>query len=137
MTIEYFFAALVLACVSAYLAWRNNFKSRQAAGAIAFRTAFADTLSALRNTDADTFQTLSESFAIHESAVLEFSRFLTYFSRKAFLKAWNKSAYHEQQPNYPFLEQYSGAGQSISESKRLRNLSINRIEHILSYAKYT
>jgi hypothetical protein len=136
LTIEYFFAVLALACIGAYFAWRNNFKVRQANAAAAFRAAFANTLTALRNTNADPADILIDAFATHVTAVNEFSGFLC-FSRNAFKRAWDKYAYHDDKGKFPhpFFEQYSNAGCSASEAKQRRELAINRLEHLLSYAK--
>ncbi|WAR44209.1 hypothetical protein [Methylomonas rapida] len=137
MTLEYFIALLILACIGAYFVWRNNFKTRQANAAATFRAAFDLTLSDLRNSESNsvnaTYDILMASFPAHESAVLEFSRFLG-FNRKAFLEAWHKYAYHEDMKKhpFPFLEKYSGG--DVVERKRLRNLAITNINHLLSYA---
>jgi hypothetical protein len=124
--------AISLACFVGYIGWRNNFKVRQANAAATFRAAFADTLSALRNTNSDPADILIEAFPAHEIAVNEFGVFLC-FSRKAFHRAWNQYAYHET-TGIQFLEQYSSAGCSISEAKQRREFAIKRLEHLLSYA---
>ena len=122
-------AALIGGLFLLYVHRRNAYRM----AAIKFRESFAESLSALRNSNTCPFDILNPAFCAHEIAVHEFSRFLV-FNRKAFLRAWRQYAYHERQPNYPFLEQYSSKGQSIGEGQRRQTLAIDRLEQLLSYA---
>ena len=113
--------------------WREQRNARAAASAI-FRAAFTDVLTHLRHSNTCPLDILSPAFPAHDAAVHEFSRFLG-FKCKAFLRAWDQYAYHENQKSRPFLEQYASAAQSISEQRRRRQLAIERLEHLLSFAK--
>ncbi len=130
------FGAILLACFGGFIAYRNNRLSRLAAAASAFRASFADILSSLRNEREDAHQLLETAFKQHESAVVEFARFLGPIKRKRFLEEW-KAYYCHESANILFLEQYSGAGSSSGKREMRRNLAIKRIEQLLSYAKQT
>jgi hypothetical protein len=128
--------AVLLACFSGYIVYRNNKLSRFAAASAAFRSAFSDAYSKIRNGNDNPFTILTAAFPGHETAVLEFARYLGPIARKGLLEAWRKFHSHEK-ANIRFLEQYTTTGVSLSQVQSNRKLAIQRIEHLLSYAKQT
>lgn len=115
-----------------YIRWRNSLSTASAA----FRSTFSNAISELRNGADDPFLVLSAAYSVHETAVLEFARHLGRFKRKRFLEAWRKYHCHED-TNIDLLEQYGDGGASLSERHHRRELAIQRIEHLLAYAKHT
>lgn len=128
--------AILLACFSGYIISRNNKISRFAAASAAFRSAFSDAYSKIKNGNDDPFTILTASFSGHETAVLEFARYLNPIARKGLLGAWREYHSHEK-ANIRFIEQYTTSGVSLSQGQVNRKLAIQRIEYFLSYAKQT
>lgn len=138
--IEAFFSiigAVLLTCFGGYIVNRNNKLSRLAVASAAFRSSFSGTLSSLRNGYEDPYPMLEQQFPTHESSVLEFARHLNCIERKRFMKSWHDYYCDNGNPSIPFLEQYSKHEGSIELAKKNRKLAIQRIEHLLTYAKQT
>lgn len=86
--------AVLLACFVAYLAWRNGHKVRTAAACSAFHTAVLSSLNGLyphptkwpQGTAIN--EVLSAAFPALQAAVTEFRRFVPWWRRSAFDRAW-------------------------------------------------
>lgn len=91
---------VLLACFSAYLAWRNGHKTRLASAATTFRSAIDPTVfSGLRGHPLH--GALIKHFPAHLAATHEFRRYLGFIDRWRFRKAWR--AYHggsEENPDW-------------------------------------
>ena len=129
---------LVAACIGATILWRIHMRNSLRSAATSFRAAFSDTMSQLRNNHTtDVSAILETCFSAHESAVLEFRVYLSKLESKSFMEAWHNYYCHDGNPSIPFLEQYSKHLGSIEFAKTNRKRAIQRIEHLLTYAKQT
>jgi hypothetical protein len=89
--------AILLACFGAYLTWRNGYKARRAAAALRFRSSVLETLTGLYpipvawpTTPIHIERILRERFAALQIAVEEYQRYVPFWQRWAFRKAWRR-----------------------------------------------
>lgn len=127
--------AILLACFSGHVVYRNNKLSRLAVASAAFRSSFSGTLSSLQNGSEDPYPMLEKQFPTHESSVLEFARHLNCIKRKRFMKSWHDYYCCDGNPSIRFLEQYSKHEGSNELAAKNRKLAIQRIEKLRSFAK--
>jgi hypothetical protein len=127
----------LLACFIGYVAHRNNKFIRLAVAAAAFRASFSGTLASLRNGSDDPYPMLEQQFLTHESSVLEFALHLNYIQRERFMKSWHDYYCLDGDSANPLLAQYSKHLGSTELATKNRNLAIQRIEQLLTYAKQT
>lgn len=80
-------STILMACFVAYLAWRNNFKSRQANYAAGFRAAFSDAILNLTEIDVPSAQVVNAFRLQHLNAIQEFRGRVPLFRRLGFSKA--------------------------------------------------
>ena len=117
--------------------------ARRIANINAVNAAFYDELAALfewNNNDINIPALLEKAFPKHLSAVLEFANFLSIDDRDRFISQWKK--YYQDENNsgdsmyYHDFSKYSVAGDKKNKANRAnRELAIQRLEDILSYAK--
>ena len=90
--------AVLLAAFAGYIAWRNNFKTRQANAAAAFRAsvhaAIADVPEAAKHWDNNLLANLQSRLSALGLAVLAFAPFLNPVSRRGFLQKWGAMKAH-------------------------------------------
>lgn len=100
-----------------------------------FRASFTEDIVEVESGARDTFDILKSSFEKHKAAMLEVKIFLKGRKLKSFERAWQEYCCHEKYPNQPFLEQYSAKGQSLDMGKKRRQLALERIERLLTFAE--
>lgn len=140
MSIEYFVAALILACISAYLFYRNASKIRQAAYDTEFRRAFAFAVSELESPvrTQDVRDILISEFHAHNVAVITFRGNINWFRRYRLKKAWQQ--YHSghnfdaEAWSIPKEERLFLDCFSIEDQSKGAKIYIDRIHKILSIA---
>ena len=125
--------AVLLACFVGFINWRNNFKTRQANAAAIFRKIFSDVLIQIQSNEVDPQAFFEERLLVHESAVLEFSKYLGSVERKRFMKAWHDYQYHDG-VHFRFSVPYSILGGSIEQKRKNREIAVSRIHDLVSYA---
>lgn len=107
---------------------------------VKFRLAFYDELAVLsewNNKDINIPALLEKAFQKHLAAALEFANFLCIDDRDKFISKWQEYYQDESGSNnsmyyHDFLK-YSTIGEVSNKANR--ELAINRLEHLLSYAK--
>ena len=93
-------------------------------------------LKAFRGED-DPCAILEAAFDTHLAAIIEFRSLLKESDKECFDKAWNEYYYHDGDERMPpFLEQYSKNRGSTGLAEENRKLAIQRIEKILSFARF-
>ena len=103
-----------------------------------FRKAFADEVTALRYTNEDPTNILSDSFIKHEAAVFELKHVLSRRKRKCFKKSWieyNPGVQHPGNHEPPSMSQYFSMQSPGIDPEDVRTLAIKRIENLLRFAK--
>ncbi|MGJ0515965.1 MAG: hypothetical protein ACR65O_09510 [Methylomicrobium sp.] len=141
MTVEYFFAALALACIGAYFVWRNNFKVRQANAAAALRAAFSPEISTLESParTGNVRDILVSTFDRHSEAVTNFKWFLSKSSQRRFNQAWQQ--YHSGHEfdaeawNIPIKERLFMEYFSIHDQSEATKYALKQIHNLLQFAK--
>lgn len=127
-------SAILLACFTAYLVWRNNFKSRQANYAAAFRAAFSDAILNLREIDVPSGQVVSAFRLQHLNAIQEFRGRVPYFRRSGFSKAEN--SYRQCCENCLESGVFAiAASESTAYAVANRKALLESIHRLLSYAQ--
>jgi hypothetical protein len=103
------------------------------------REAFQDELASLEVLpipgEVDAFGILNSAFKKHLIAISEFAHVIPRCKRNLFSQAWQQYHCYPEPPFTHFLEQYDTRTGSIEQRKKNRELAIERIKHILSFAK--
>lgn len=139
---------ILTATLGAYLVWRNNRRTRSANAAAAFRAAFTPVLATLqspRNGVGATRALLSAAFQGHHEAVLVFRPYVGQLNRRGFDKAWGQYRCDQSKDfkelGFPDPEQLAHLCEYIAigaeEESTVRSLALQRIEHLVSFAKET
>lgn len=135
MTIEYFLGYLVLACVAAYLTWRNNFKSRQAIASADFRAAFTDAIFNLTEIDIPSSEVVNVFRVQHLAAIKSFRYFIPWHNRQTF----DKATENYRQCCDKCLEGgifNIAASESTDYAKANRKVLLDSIYDLLSYSNH-
>ena len=100
-----------------------------------FNDAFIDDIRRLKAGNEDAYDVLKSSIVKHETAMLEFKKFLKRKKLQDFEQAWNEYYYGNIPGNrLPFIEQYF-AGGSVTKKRELTQLVLQRLEKLSSFAK--
>jgi hypothetical protein len=144
--------AILLACFGAYLSWRNGYKARRAAAALRFRNYVLETLTGLYPipvawpaTAIHIERILRERFAALQIAVEEFQRYVPFWQRRAFRKAWRlyrlgRDGRDIDQQDYWQYIPYSGSGMeagavvNVDTTTTYKDSFKTNVERLLGFA---
>lgn len=129
--------ALIGALLNHWLSKSRGKHERFISASKVFRNAFSEELSKLMNSDEDPVTILQPAYLRHTAAVSEFSIYLDSGNKRKFTEAWNVYAFHPQNIEVPFLEQYSKYLGDVHAAKQNRQLAVNRLDNLIAYAKHT
>ena len=136
MTIENLLGLLVIACIAAYFAWRNNFKSRQAIASADFRAAFTDAIINLKEIDIPSSAQVVNVFMVqHLAAIQIFRYFVPWHNRRTF----DKATKNYRQCCEKCLEGgvfNIAASESTEYAKGNRKILLDSIYRLLSYSNH-
>jgi hypothetical protein len=128
-------ASLIYIFIKHFLAKGRNKQERFFEACKKFDDVFIDDIRRLQAGNEDAYEVLRTSIIKHESAMLEFKKFLKGEKLKAFEQAWNEYYYGNILWNrIPFVEQYFAAG-SVTKRRELTQLALQRLEKLTSFAK--
>lgn len=103
--------------------------------AIKFKRAFIDELYAIEREGGNPSKILPKAMKKHDLAVFEFIRVLPRHKRKALTSAWDEYRRNPNKQGQIDLTHYYFEGQPSEEHKNRRNLIIERLSKIISFAE--
>jgi hypothetical protein len=128
------FVAIGAVFLAYFLAKKSRREERFTRACEDFISAFEDEFRQLRFGAEDPHIILASASDKHISAVMRFKRFLKGRQLSAFDKAWREYYYYEDS-NMAGLERYSAKGVGYEEKKKRRELALERISRLISFAK--
>jgi hypothetical protein len=146
---------VLLACLGAYLARRNEFKSRKAAAAAKFRASVLETLTGLYplpvawpKNEMHIGQMLTERFPALQAAVAEYEAYVPTLRRRAFREAWmsyrlgDEGREIDQQDYWQYVPlkgtgTINGVTKEYDQTKTYKLAFKNNVERLLSFANET